>query len=70
LTKYTNIFEFDLSSAFPNLQRRYLRTVLLEDGLIPEPIINLLLTHLQSPLIESSEFPTLTSYIENKYNQL
>lgn len=67
---YKNIVEVDLSSGFPNLSLKILRQALIDDGLIPENLINLLLHHLKSPLKESTWFPTLETYIENKKNQL
>ena len=70
LNTYMNILEVDMSSAFSNLNCRKLGLILQEQGLIPLNMINMILTHLQSPCIESSFFPTLSSYIEHKYNNL
>jgi Reverse transcriptase (RNA-dependent DNA polymerase) len=68
--KYPNILEIDFSSAFPNLNRRYLYKCLKRDGLLPINFIHLLLTHLPSRSQESSTFPTLESFIENTTNTL
>jgi len=54
LTKYNNIVEVDLSSGFPNMNLQTVRKALISDQLVPESIINLILTHLKSPLKESS----------------
>jgi len=69
IKKYNFIVEVDLSSAFPNAHRRVLSQILKSDGLIPPNYINLILTHLQSPLHESSHFPTFETYVENLYNK-
>lgn len=69
LTKYSWIMEVDFSSGFPNLNLHIVRRALLEDGLIPENIINLILNHLKSKLIEAPYFPTLETYIENCENK-
>lgn len=68
LKKYNSLIEVDLSSGFPNLSRLYLRKALIWDKLIPLPVINLILTHLNSPLVESPNFPTFETYLENYYN--
>ena len=70
LTKYPNLIELDLSSAFPSIHLKTVRKALLSEGLIPESIINLILTNLKSPNLESTQFPTFESYVENKYNRL
>jgi len=66
---YDWIYELDFSSGFPNLHLHFVRKVLKSDGLIPENLINLFLTHMNSPLQESHLFPTFESYVENKYNR-
>lgn len=69
LNRYSCLIEVDLSSAFPNLNRETLRKSLISDGLIPKSYINLILTHLNSPLKESTWFPTFETYVENRQNQ-
>ena len=69
LTKYAYIIEVDLSSGFPNLNRKALSQALESDGLIPPPLKNLILHHLSSPLVESPSFPTWETYTENAMNQ-
>jgi len=61
--------EVDLSSGFPNLSLHSVRSALLSDGLIPSNLVELIMHHLKSPLIEALRFPTLETYIENKKNQ-
>lgn len=69
LSSHQSIIEVDLSSGFPNLSLLTVRQALISQGLIPLNLINLILTHLLSPLKESTTFPNLTSYLENLYNQ-
>ena len=69
LNQYQNILEVDLSSGFPNLSLNGLRQALIYHGKMPLNLIHLVLQHLKSPLVESQWYPTLESYIENKYNQ-
>jgi len=69
LDKYSSLVEVDLSSGFPNLSLHTLREALSSDKLLPEYMINLLLTYLKSPLQESTWFPHIESYIENLYNK-
>jgi hypothetical protein len=69
LSTYHWILEVDLSSGFPNLSLLSVREALESDGLIPTNIINLILTHLNSPLVESPSFPTLETFIENFENR-
>lgn len=64
-----HIVEVDLSSGFPNVNKEILQKALTQDGLVPKSWINLILQHLNSPQTEAKFFPTLTSYIENKYNR-
>lgn len=61
--------EVDITSGFPNCSLLSLKDCLRSDGLIPTKVINLLIHHLRSPLKESSHFPTLITYIENKENK-
>lgn len=68
LKTYPWILEVDFSSGFPNLNLHTLREALLSDGLIPKSIINLILTHLKSPLQASKTYPTLETYIEHESN--
>jgi len=68
LDRYNNIVEADLSSGFPNMNLEVVKEALLSDRLLPVPYINLILTHLKSPLTASKTFPTLQSYIEHHYN--
>ena len=69
LEQYKWILEVDLSSGFPNLSLHSVRKALQHDGLIPLNIIDLILTHLRSPLLESLSFPTYESYLENRLNK-
>lgn len=69
LTQYPHIMEVDLASCFPNIQRSGLRKALISGNLIPEKYINLILTHLNSPVEESTWFPTFETYVENKLNK-
>lgn len=69
LTQYHSIMEVDLSSGFPNLSLHSVRSALLSDGLIPTNLVELIIHHLKSPLIEAVRFPTLETYIENKKNK-
>jgi len=69
LEDYPHLIEVDLSSGFPNLDRRSLDLALQSSGLLPPPVRHLILQHLASPLTESSWFPTLETYIENSYNR-
>ena len=68
LEKYNSLVEVDIKSAFPNLNLLSLKEALLTDGLIPTPIVNLLLNYLSSPLIESKTYPTFESFVENSQN--
>jgi len=70
LSTYNHLLEIDFSSAFSNINCRYLQQVLIKDGLIPQNIINLILTHLRSPCTESTFYPTFSSYVEHKHNSL
>jgi hypothetical protein len=65
---YPNIIELDFSSGFPNLSLHGVEKALTQDGLIPPPIRNLILHHMKSPLIASSEFPTFETYVEHHEN--
>lgn len=69
LQEYPHLLEVDLSSGFPNLSLHTVRKALINDGMIPLSIINLILTHLRSPLKESETFPTLETFIENQMNR-
>lgn len=68
LTTYNWLLEVDFSSGFPNLNLHTLREALVSDGLLPSSLINLILTHLKSPLQASSTYPTLETYIEHEEN--
>lgn len=70
LTSYSHLLEVDFSSAFPNLNRRYLYKSLKSDNLVPLNFIHLLLTHLQSSVESSNHYPTYSSYVEDKENVL
>lgn len=70
LTRFENIMEVDLSSGFPNLNRLSVWEALRDDGLLPIGYINLILTHLCSPLQASDWFPTVETLIENDRNKL
>jgi hypothetical protein len=61
--------ELDLASGFPNLTRESVRQALISDNLIPTPYVDLILTHLSSPLQESNIFPTFQTYAENHFNR-
>jgi hypothetical protein len=61
--------EVDIASGFPNLTRESVQSALQQSGLIPQKIINLILTHLNSPLKESVWFPNVESLIENTMNK-
>lgn len=65
-----NILEIDFSSAFSNCSKRFLYKCLKSDGLIPLNFIHLILNHLPSSNQTSTEFPTLSSFIENEENTL
>lgn len=69
LSKFHSLVEVDLSSGFPNLSRETLMLALKEDGLIPPSYIQLILTHLSSPLIGARWFPNFESYIEHQQNK-
>jgi len=69
LLQYPHIMEVDLASCFPNIQRSGLRKALISGKLIPSKYINLILTHLNSPVEESTWFPTFETYVENKLNK-
>jgi len=69
LENYNWLIEVDFSSGFPNLNLHSVSEALKSDGLIPLSIINLILTHLKSPLQESKTFPTLETFIENEENR-
>ena len=66
---FPHILEMDLSSGFPNLNKEALRTALESDGLTPIWLINLILHHFNTPPPPCPQFPTLSSYVENKYNE-
>jgi hypothetical protein len=69
LLSQTNwLMELDVSSGFPNINLHSVRRALLSTCLIPEPLVNLLLTHLTSPLQCSQFFPTLLTFIEHHEN--
>jgi hypothetical protein len=68
LSKYSNIIEIDFSSGFSNLGLYTLKKALTSDNLLPSNLINLILTHLKSPLVESQFFPTFETYVENLKN--
>jgi hypothetical protein len=69
LSKFNFIIELDLSSGFPNLSLHGVRKSLVEDSLVPRKYINLILQHLTSPLVSSSFFPTLETFVEDKENE-
>jgi len=69
LQRFNNLVEVDISSGFPNLTRESVQSALQQSGLIPQTIINLILTHLNSPLKESVWFPNVESLIENTMNK-
>jgi hypothetical protein len=68
LKTFSFILEVDLSSGFPNLSLLSVRRALISDGLLPLSLVNLLLHHLRSPLIESVKFPTFETFVENCEN--
>lgn len=67
--EFNFIYESDISSGFPNLNLHSLKKALLHDRLVPPDMINLILHHLKSPLIESSFFPNFETFVENMYNK-
>jgi len=69
LSKYRNIVESDMSSGFPNLNLEVVKQALTQDGLLPISYINLIITHLKSPLVAAKRFPTFSSYVEHVYNK-
>lgn len=69
LTSYKHLLEVDLSSGFPNLSLHRVREALIISKRIPVNIVNLIITHLKSPLVESPTFPTFETYVENKENK-
>lgn len=69
LTRYSSLLEVDLTSAFPNLSRVFVKKALLSDGLIPPLYVNLIMSHLASPLKSSQWFPTFETFVENSENQ-
>lgn len=68
LTEFSSIFELDFSSGFPNLSWYYVRKSLESDGLLPPNLINLLMTHLTSPLRIAPIFPTFETFVEHECN--
>lgn len=68
LNDFSSVIEVDISSGFPNLTRESVKTALFESGLVPTHILNLILTHLSSPLKESKWFPNVETFIENAMN--
>jgi len=69
LSHYRNIVESDMSSGFPNLNLEVVKQAMLSDGLLPIPYINLIITHLKSPLVAAKRFPTFSSFVEHVYNK-
>lgn len=70
LSTYSWIMEVDFSSGFPNLNLHFVAKALNSDGLLPPNLINLILTHLKSPLITAPTFPTFESFVEHHENLL
>lgn len=69
LDQYPHIMEADLSSGFPNLSRIILSRCLKAEGKIPPSYVNLIMTHLCSPLREALWFPTFETFAENHCNK-
>jgi len=68
LQTFSWIYELDFSSGFPNISLHSVKEALAYDGLVPLPLIHLILHHLSSPTLISSSFPTLETYIEHHEN--
>jgi hypothetical protein len=58
-----------MSSGFPNLNLEVVKQAMVSDGLLPIPYINLIITHLKSPLVAAKRFPTFSSFVEHVYNK-
>jgi len=69
LRRYNHLVESDMSSGFPNLNLEVVKLALNSDGLIPDAYVNLIITHLKSPLTAAKSFPTFSSYVEHLYNK-
>ena len=69
LEKYPHLMEADLSSGFPNLSRITLSRCLKAEGKIPPSYVNLILSHMCSPLREAQWFPTFETFAENSCNK-
>jgi hypothetical protein len=68
LKTYSNLIELDFSSGFPNLSILTVKESLEKSGLLPQNIINLIITHLNCSPKVARTFPTLETYIEHHEN--
>jgi len=68
-SKYSFIYELDLSSGFPNISLHGIKRALESDKLIPRNLINLLMTHHKSTTTRSENFPTFETFLEDRENE-